>query len=166
VRDVALIVGLEPSLSGVGYFAASDGKQLLLSADAQTLAEMQAGTYSAWNCLNQTYGLSSTRFGATYVLLRLKGNYNLERLSSYYAALPGIKGAGPDSLIGGGSTICVVRESAAWHYVFDIASGDCPAGCINHELHHFTVTSSGTVAALGVPSDADKAVYASREACR
>src|SRR4051812_12135410 len=39
-----------------------------------------------------------------------------------------------------GPTICVTPSTDVWHYVFDRAGGDCPAGCTTHEYHHFSTT--------------------------
>jgi len=106
-------------------------------------------------------------FSSSYAQVTLKGIYNLERLAKAYGELPGVKFADLDLRVASGSTICVVREDAAWHYVYDIAGGDdCIAGCTAHELRHFTVTSSGTVTALGALSDAERAIYRTPEACR
>jgi len=169
VRDVALITAREPSVADIDYYAPHDGKQLFLQTDARTLSQMQAGTYRAWSCLNGTYGLVSSDFSSgviSFATLTLKGIYNLVRVSKDYAALPGVQSASANVGGGDGSTICVVREDSVWHYVFDRASGDCLAGCTEHEYLHFTVSSAGTVVALGQPSAAELPVYASTEACR
>ncbi|HET7540849.1 MAG TPA: hypothetical protein VFK05_13290 [Polyangiaceae bacterium] len=169
VRDVAAIVARDPSVSDIRYFAPHDGKGLLLVTDEQTLGQMRAGTYSDWNCLNQTYGVENTEFNAgsvSFAVLTLEGIYDIPRLAKQYAALPKIRSAEANIGGGDGPTICVTRESDVWHYVFDRASGDCPAGCTEHEYFHFTVTTSGSVEALGALSTAEAATYASREACR
>jgi hypothetical protein len=36
--------------------------------------------------------------------------------------------------------------------VFDQASGDCPAGCIDHKYTHFTTSIAGEVTNLGEPT--------------
>ena len=168
-RDLALITDQDSSVADIHYFPPSDGKGLLLQTDAQTASEMQAGTYTAWNCLNEAYGLRSTSISVgsvRFVELELEGIYDIERVAKQYAALPGIESASSNISGGDGPTICVVREDAAWHYVFDRASGDCLAGCYEHEYTHFTVSTSGTVSELGALSAADAKIYASREVCR
>ena len=169
VRDVVLISTQDQSVSDIGYFPADDGKGLLLLTDAPTLSKMQAGTYSEWDCLNDSYGLVDLSFNTdliSYASLTLKGIYDLQRLSKDYAALPGIQSAEPNASGGDGPTICVVREDSVWHYVFDRAGGDCPAGCTEHEYTHFTVSTAGTVVSLGGLSPSDASTYASREVCR
>ena len=168
-RDLTLITDQDSSVSDIHYFPPSDGKGLLLQTDSQTASEMQAGTYTAWNCLNDAYGLQNTIISVgsvPFVELELEGIYDIERVAKQYAALPGIKSASSNIGGGDGPTICVVRKDDAWHYVFDRASGDCLAGCYEHEYTHFTVSTNGTVSALGALSAADAKLYASREVCR
>ncbi len=92
--------------------------------------------------------------------------YDLERLSKDYAALPGMQSVEPNGNGGDGPTICVVRQDSVWHYVFDRAGGDCPAGCTEHAYTHFTVSTLGTVVRLGELSSADALIYASNQVCR
>ena len=46
---------------------------------------------------------------------------------------------------GAGPTICAARDGDLIHYVFDDASGDCPAGCIHHDYTHYTADADGEV---------------------
>ena len=170
VRDVSAIRASDTSVANVGYFAQGDGQQMLLSVDLDTLHQMQAGQYHDWDCLNQSLGLKDTQldefssFGDA--VLTLKGIYDLQRLRPKYDALPGVKSSGPNSGGGDGPTICVTQEGDTWHYVFDQASGDCLAGCIEHSFTHFSTDAAGAVTSLGALTAADRAVYASAEACR
>lgn len=168
VRDVSLIVAQDQSVADISYFPPHDGKQLLLRTDARTVGAMETGSYGAWKCLNDTYGIEDVSFNSgtiSYALLTLKGIYDLRRLAMDYAALQAIYSAEPNISGGDGPTICVTRKDDTWHYVFDRAGGDCPAGCTEHEYHHFTVSKSGTVTALGALTDAERAIYATREVC-
>jgi hypothetical protein len=47
----------------------------------------------------------------------------------------------PD-LIGGGLLIFAVRHEYGFRLAFDRGSGDCPAGCINHEVVYFQTNSA------------------------
>lgn len=168
VRDVGLIKARDPGVSDIQYFPHDDGKGLLLTADAATIEQMQAGTYTAWNCLNDAYGVQSANFNlglVPFAELELEGIYNIRRVAQQYGGLPGIKSAMPNMGGGDGSTICVVEQNEITHYVFDRAGGDCPAGCTEHEYKHFTVTAGGGVSELGALSAADEEIYASSEAC-
>ena len=170
VRDVGAIRIADPSIADIQYFAQDDGQALLLSVDSDTLHAMQAGEYHDWDCLNQALGLVQTSFdefaSSSSALLTLKGIYDLQKLGPKYDALPGVKGSGPNSGGGDGSTLCVTQQGDTWHYVFDRASGDCLAGCIEHSYTHFATDAAGAVTSLGTLSAADRAVYASAEACR
>lgn len=170
VRDVGAIRTTDPSVASIQYTAPDDGRQLLLSIDSDTLHAMQAGEYHAWDCLNQSLGLVHTSFdefsSSGSALLTLKGIYDLDKLLPRYDALPGVNGSGPNSVSVDGPTICVTQEGDRWHYVFDQASGDCIAGCIEHSYTHFETDAAGAVTALGALSAGDRAAYASAEACR
>ena len=168
VRDVGAIQAANPTLADITYFARDDGKTLLVSTDAATLTSMQSGSYHAWDCLNSAYGSMAFTFNpgsSPSVEITLKGIYQLTKLGQDYVRLPGIASAGPSTGGGDGSTICVTREQDTWHYVFDRASGDCIAGCTNHEYHHFTTTAAGAITDLGTPTAEEVASFASDAAC-
>jgi len=171
-RDVGTIRALEPRVGGIQYFPRSDGKSMELTPDAPIYSAMRAGQYRDWDCLNQTYVVSNTQFldasppFQSNVLLTLKGIYDIEAVTAQYGALAGVKAeyGGPSG--GDGPTICLTRESDLWHYVFDQAGGDCPAGCTEHTYYHFSTTAAGAVASLGeIPQDM-ASPYTSAEACR
>jgi hypothetical protein len=174
VRDVGAIRSQDARVAGIQYFARGDGKSIGLSPDASTYAAMRAGSYHAWDCLNQTYLVTNTQFieypnlpsVGPNVLLTLKGIYNIPTLVTQYATLPGVKAfdGGPGG--GDGPTICVTRESDAWHYVFDRAGGDCPAGCTEHTYYHFSTNAGGAVTSLGEIPVTEDSPYTSYAACR
>jgi hypothetical protein len=168
VRDVTAIQTQDSTVAGIGYFASDDGRSLGLSVDQETLAQMQGGSYHAWDCLNRAYVSERVDFvpgSVPYVSLSLKGIYELQQVAAQYATLSGVKSAEPDSGGGDGPSICLTREADLWHYVFDQASGDCPAGCIDHSYRHFTTNAAGAVTSLGELSPDLVQTYASREAC-
>src|SRR5688500_2091792 len=98
---------------------------------------MAGGSYTAWDCLNQHYGVERSERGAAFMVLYFRGVYNLAQLAQLYAMLPDVASAEPNGSAGDGSSIFGTPEGTDWHYVIDRASGDCPAGCITHELYHF-----------------------------
>jgi hypothetical protein len=172
VRDVGAIRELDDRVAGIQYFAQGDGKSIALTPDAATYAAMRAGQYRAWDCLNQTYVVTSTLFTDAKppfeadVALTLKGIYDIETVVTQYGALAGVKASNNGSGGGDGPTICVTRESDLWHYVFDQAGGDCPAGCTEHTYYHFSTTAAGVIASLGEIPDTGDSPYTSNEACR
>jgi hypothetical protein len=167
VRDVTAIRAADPSVAGIGYFARSDGRRLFLELYKSRFADMQSGAYHDWDCLNQTYVetdlMLTDNEPSPYGTLTLKGNYDLERVGAQYAALPGIQSAASDMGGGDGPTICITRAADVWHYVFDKATGDCLAGCTEHEYHHFTTSMAGEVMSLGELADDEVATYAAAE---
>jgi hypothetical protein len=112
---------------------------------------MRAGGYSAWDCLNDFYGLASPPdVSDAFVVLELEGTYALDVVAPVYAELPGVEQAQPNVVFGDGPTICAARDGEDYEYVVDRRGGDCPAGCTTNEAHHFRSTGAGVVEALEV----------------
>jgi hypothetical protein len=149
VADVTAIRNARPELADVGYFPRSDGKALLVEPNDLTMQSITAKQYTAWDCLNDFYGLESLEVVAGWVVLKLKGNYDLELLAGLYESLPGIRSAQPNLGGGDSSTICARRDGSKLEYVVDRAGGDCPAGCNTHDAHAFVSTAPGMVEAVG-----------------
>lgn len=147
--EIELIRALVPEVADIGYTPRRTADDLILGVDAATLAAIDNGTYSAWDCLNEYYGFRSLRvIGRLFptVLLTLKGVYDTTRLAPLYAALPGVESAGPNGIGGDGSTVCGLADSSStYHYFFDEAHGDCLAGCIYHDVSYFTTSSNGAL---------------------
>lgn len=155
VRDVGAIRGKDPDVATISFFPYRDGRSISLVLPVDTAEQMQAGTYHAWDCLNDAYGavlpFELIRIGNAdnvFASGKLKGIYATDLLAAEYARLPGITSTDSIALGGDGPTICVTSGPSTWHYVFDAASGDCPAGCIDHAYRHFTTDADGAVTAL------------------
>lgn len=152
VSDVVAIRALAPEVADVTFnaFDATTLRLQLTDIGASSVAE---GGYSAWDCLNERYGLMSiTPLEAdrpTYEVV-LKGNYNVERLAMLYSELPEVVEVLTLGVLSDWSTICGRSDGARYEYVVDRRSGDCPAGCAEHEAHHFESSEPGQVTALGV----------------
>jgi hypothetical protein len=144
LADLETLAALEPE-APAGYRARHDGRQMLIHAAPQTLGAMEDGSYSAWDCLNAHYRAEAFENRALYGLLRLEGIYEMARLGELYARLPGINAAEPNWVMGDGPTVYVTRVGDEWHYVADVAWGDCPAGCIYHVLYYFVSEPGGAV---------------------
>lgn len=151
--DVARIRELEPGLADIGFMPPHDGTTLSLTPSDIAFASMQTGEYSAWDCLNDFYGLEAielyeSTLGRPWLTIELEGNYALDVLARVYAELPGMEYVGPNYFGGDGPTICAERDGDVYEYVVDRAGGDCPAGCTTHEAYHFRSTGAGEVEAL------------------
>jgi len=154
VRDVAAIREERPDLRGIGFLSAI-GQGLIVRADETTIAEMQAGIYHGWDCLNVRFRVKEMMFGTNTMgtpdraRLEFDGVYHIPLLVERYATLPSVESAGGESRIGDGSTICVTPGEQDWHYVVDQGSGDCPSGCIDRDYSYFVTTTDGTVTPSG-----------------
>jgi hypothetical protein len=153
VRDVTAIRAAHAELAAISYFTYSDGRTLGLELPTATADQIEAGTYHAWDCLNATYGAKAPfeiiRLGSSptaFLYLELEGIYAMDQLAKEYAKLPGVTGADGNAVGGDGPTICATGGPSTWHLVFDAASGDCPAGCIDHAFRHFTTEPDGAIA--------------------
>lgn len=125
------------AIDGVGYRGLFAGDRLVLGVDANTQGNISAGVYDDWDCANDWYGLVSSSVHSGFVVLTFDGIFDVEALATEYETLPGVTYAEPDSLMGDGSTVCATEDGTTFHYVFDIGSGDCPAGCIDHDYYYF-----------------------------
>jgi hypothetical protein len=56
--------------------------------------------------------------------------------------MEGIEFAEPNVQVGDGSDIDMAKSEGRWYVVVRRAWGDCPAGCINEELHFFIVNGT------------------------
>ena len=180
VRDVGAIRAQRADLATIRYVSASDGMTIPMTVDLDTAARMMNGTYAPWDCMNARLGAAMpfefTRIGDAdhvFVFVKLKGIYATDVLAPEYARLPGVIGADKTNLGGDGPTICVTSGADLWHYVLDAASGDCLAGCIDHDYSHFTTDVAGAVTQLeswsstsGGAAPAWVTQFASRAACR
>jgi hypothetical protein len=48
-------------------------------------------------------------------------------------------------MIGDSSNIYVSRQGSVWLYLFNIAGGDCLAGCTTADMHYFEIAEDGRV---------------------
>ena len=149
VADVAAVRTARPQL-GFTHRGANDGRGIVIEADAATFEQMQAGRYRGWDCADDLYRVVGKEFlpGLRFVFVRFKGLYDTQKLATEYARLPGVTLAEANNFVGDGSDICGTVADETHHYVFDLASGDCPSGCINHQLFYFT-TTPGTAPRFG-----------------
>jgi len=153
-RDLTAIRADTPAVENVHYMQSTDGKSLYLVADsAGTYAAMERGDYDAWDCLNTWYGLEEIVTDAPspatnpWVIVELKGIYDLYRIAPEYAELPGIASAIPLPLGYPAillSALCVHREGATYHYFFDVSGGG------GYTTFYFTTEADGTVDLVGV----------------
>jgi len=137
------------------------GKTVILTVDANTYASMQQGAYTAWDCLNNYYGMRSivyqTFTNGNTAAVNLKGMYNVDLIASLYETLPGVTTAP----VSGKTTrdydsvayICAARGDGVIQYGFMFGEGDCESGCIGLEYDCYESATAGVVNPIGSAGD-------------
>jgi hypothetical protein len=148
VSDVAASRALEPTLADVSYFQPHDGRRIQLEWTEAAALAFADGQYTAWDCLNEAYGLVGFNAYNSSVDLELEGTYNNPLILERYLQLPGVTGGNPGVAIDDGPTICVSREGERYDYVFDDTGGNCAGRCTEHRAYHFASDASGQVTAV------------------
>jgi hypothetical protein len=152
VRDIKMIRARNSELRSITYRVQQDAQVLNVYFKPSNFWLARTRLYGDWNCLNQFLGaqiIFHPEFD--YAELTFAGLYNPDLISKAYRALPGVTMTEYSSMLGDSSSIYITRDDAVaraadvWHYVFDIAGGDCPAGCTEHDLHYFEVTADGRI---------------------
>lgn len=152
ITDVGQIFALMPEIADVPFQTGRhDGRGLLFQADDPTWEAIRSGTYTAWDCLNDYFGLESMQLFSLIHggSLKLKGIYDTDSLVPLYEQLPGITNAGANYFGGDGPTLCgVIDSSGTHHYFFDDRRGDCPAGCGTYDIRYLTSSPGDAVPRL------------------
>jgi hypothetical protein len=123
VADVKAIRGSACPPPGEFYPPFAPGR-LILGVEPDTAAQIGAGTYTAWDCLNGWYRLQDSHvLIAGFLLLTFEGRYDIEQVAAEYAALPGVLSAEPDHVsffpYGYPPLVCGIRQGETHHYFFD-----------------------------------------------
>ncbi|RKU09421.1 hypothetical protein C6502_12960 [Candidatus Poribacteria bacterium] len=128
-----LAIDLEPDLYEIV-------KEMLQDKQGQIRFETGNAEFDA---LNAKLGLQNVRLGAglTFYFHR---HLNLRVASEAYSMVKGVGHvsdySGYDLVVS--ADINAFKQGATWYFIFLNAWGDCPAGCIYHELFCFTVTGT------------------------
>ena len=126
-----LVLGLEGALRDAAFAAWSDGGASAPSATG----------HAAFDALGAGLGLRAVQAypALDSAVLYLDERANVAAALRAYRAIEGVGYAEPDAVLGDGSDIEAAKVDGRWHFVFRLAWGDCPAGCIDEELSFFTV---------------------------
>ena len=98
--------------------------------------------HTEFDALNERLGLSTVVDmvpASGTVVLYFNEYLNVPAAAAAYAMLEGVQFSEPNAYLGDGSDLDAVKSEGRWHVVVRHAWGDCPAGCINEELHFFAV---------------------------
>ncbi len=148
-RDLASIRTRVPALENVRGRSYSGNVGLIV--DPSTFDAVEAGTYTAWDCLHARYGWTAQRTTETtrwqIVSGTVVGRFDMTVIAGLYGQLPGVTRTTLSGFIDG-SSVCVDREpDGTYHYVFDEASGDCPSGCTAHHRYYFVSDADDRITA-------------------
>ena len=137
------------------------GKTVILTVDSDTYASMQEGAYTAWDCLNNYYGMTAILYqtftNANTAVVVLKGTYNTDLIAPLYQTLPGVTAVpvsgrttrNYDSV----SYMCAAQTNGVIQYGFMFGEGDCASGCIGIEYDCYESTAAGVVKRVGFAVD-------------
>jgi hypothetical protein len=119
--DMAAIRDQTPDLATIGFVPRFSESTLLLSFEPAVDAQILAGTYHAWDCLNQWYSARTERLDIiSAIILILPGRYDMRRVLPDYAALPGIAQADISSNVFlvpyEAGTFCATVDGPTVHY--------------------------------------------------
>ncbi len=163
-----------PPAANIGAMPSWVLQKLSIGFDATGWNAVKAGTYTAWDALNKTYGVTEIDTSSLDLIgaavLTFAGRYNIPLLSGEYAKLPDVRYASPDGILGDGNDVCLSIDGGNHFFIFDAGSGDCPAGCIQHIYWGYRVTLDGSITELGTwdssSGNAQPAWLAGLPACR
>ena len=151
-----------PAVASIKALPSWHLRQLLIGFDDPGWAAVQGGTYTAWDALNNSYGV--TKIDAIYlapnkvVVLTFAVPYNMPFLAPEYAKLPNVRYAEPNGVVGDGSDVCLSMDGDNHFFIFNAGSGDCPAGCTQHTYWGFVVTANSEITELGTWDDSTATV--------
>jgi hypothetical protein len=152
IAELSQIYIVDPSVSAISAFSPENNGSLIVRFDDTAWSEYQVGSYHAWDCPNQAYGASVQ--GGLESIHGAGVDFGGKRLNTTlaakeYSALSGIANAGPNSLLGDASDVCLEIQGDTHYFIFDTAGGDCPAGCTEHYYSAFSAAPGPVVQALG-----------------
>lgn len=106
---------------------------IMVGVTEPTWSAIKDSTYSAWNALNDLYGLDSAGvelcLGHCWLTLHFAGCQNPSVLARAYDTLPGFAEAYSWGRVGDSPLLLLEQVGDSIVYMFRFADGDCPAGC-------------------------------------
>ena len=132
---------------------------------------MSTGKYTGWECPNQAYSGSATlNLQWSFAEVSFAGKrFHAKLMAAEYEPLPHVTFAMVDTYAYDGPDVCLEISGTDHFYIFDQASGDCPAGCMNHDYSGFAAGQGAPVTKLGTynpKAGAEPAWFAKLGDCR
>ena len=122
-EDLEAILASDATLPRAYTIGHHDTSTFTLVTDASTEEAMLDGSYGAWDCHNEHYGVERI-WSSSYtpgVWVEFEGRYDMNLLSVEYRYLPGVTEIRMNGYLsdgGGPSTIRLTIEGTTYHYVF------------------------------------------------
>ena len=82
-------------------------------------------------------------------LLASEKPVNLIALAALFGPINGVGYSEPNGFVGDGDNITIIDMDSHWEFIFSVAWGDCPAGCISRHFWYFNVHPDGVVEFTG-----------------
>jgi len=119
-----------------------------IGVDNNTFEEMKAGTYTAWDDLNEFYHIDTITFSSflCFVKLEFLPHLSMVLVAEEYRSLPGVIYATPSGCPGDASLLTLEIDKSIRNYIYRVAWGDCPAGCAYS--HYWKIQIRGRVAVI------------------
>ena len=111
-------------------------KELL--QDKQGLFRFETGN-ADFDALNAKLGVQAVRWTSWGLSLIFDRHLNLRVASEAYSMVEGVREVSINYPPGMGNNIKAFKQGETWYVIFWNGWGDCPSGCIYHELFCFTV---------------------------
>jgi hypothetical protein len=145
VQDVETIKAQFPAVADISYQPRESTGIFIEVVSKAVTTQMSDGNYTAWDCLNEHFGPAEvSTISDTAVFVTLPHVLHPTHVPQMYADLPGVVRAEsyPPS---DGPTICANWKDTDRLYLLEDATGDCQAGCTEHDLSLFSIDDQGTV---------------------
>lgn len=148
--NTSIMVGFQPASRPqvdrlcVGWSGYARIRSEALGIPAMDAITRQFGGEYEITCQNRGASLGP------YVVVSFPRLLHVPSLARRYRAAAGVTSAENNHLVlGGVIPVAVKKEGAQWRVTFGRGAGDCPAGCIFREYHHFLVAPDFTIQYLG-----------------
>ncbi len=151
-EELTQIVAAEPGLAAMMPISSVySGKPLRLQFDPSGWASVSSGEYTGWECPNQAYSGSATlNLQWSFAEVSFSGKrFHAGLIAAEYAPLPHVTSSMVDTYAYDGPDLCLEIKGDEHFYIFDQASGDCPAGCMYHDYTGFSANAGALVVKLG-----------------
>ena len=112
--------------------------------DKQGLLRFETG-YAEFDALNAKLGVREVLLRGGFlraVIFFFDERLNLRVASEAYSMVKGVQRVKAEGVLEISADIKAFKQGETWYFIFQNGWGDCPAGCVYHELFCFAVTGT------------------------